>query len=305
MNAKITLSTILLCAAPAAYAQEVTSVDAGLTFSTLSADGDELNSTTLAVSGVVKIGQVTAFGSLSSSTLDFEGLDSLTVTSFGIGGEYAITSAFSAGLEFTTVDLHEAGYISSSAIFASYAFGAAEAGLAFGQFSADGGFLGEGDIDFVNAFLTYDVSDDAIVGLTYYDLDDVDGDNLTVLELFAELDTDQYEVVASYIDFGDFDLSIFALGGSYEVFENFHLLGEYSSVGIEDENLSSYSIGAGYEVITDLMLFASFGKTEIGDEEADNVAFGARYNVGKLKGGYQSAGGVFADLLGDGLLLGF
>jgi len=283
---KLLLTTAIALTGTSLWAEGVVSMDAELSFSRLSANGNELDITSGAWSGVYEFGPTTVFGTLNRTEFSADG-NSESLSLYGIGAEYLFNGAFGVGGELTRLDAGDGVELDARTIYGIYESNGIKAGIGFGQLETDGD-----EEEYTTVFASYDVNDDSIVGFAYFD-----ADGEWVADLYAEYNTDTYKLAVDYIDTSDLDGSIISISGDYEVFDKVFALGEVSFLSSGDVDITSYELGAGYELYEGGKLFATVGRIDAEGQDIDTVSVGYTFDIGKRKGGYQSIGQTTSDLL--------
>lgn len=268
-----------------ASADGLVSADAQLSFSRLTGDGDDLDTTFLGADAFYETGALDIFGGATFVWLDDDSDDfradlaSIAVAygfgTFNVGAELAYFGGDTSDEDLTIYS-----------VFGEYVAGAFVGGLAYTN-SEDDDFEDE----VYSLFATYDVTSTDIIGAAYYDSDDSE-----IFSAFVDFERELFELAGDLLT--DDDITLFSAGGSYDVGGGFGVLASFSYGDLDGDDLTSFSIGGEYEVLPLTDIFFTVGRVELEGDDADLFSVGINYDLGKRRSGYQSFDDIIESELG-------
>lgn len=278
---KLMITTALCCAATGAAA-ELTYGSAFANrhnFDNGSAIGD-LN--TFGGGAEFRLNQFTISGEINRIDGDGGALD---FGSIGVG--YALPNGVTLGLDYSGLDIDIAN-IEVLSGYAFYTFGSYTLGLSAGD-SSD-----LSDTTY-SVFGAWDVSPSGTVGA---DVIRVEGD--TLLAAYAVYDLESYSLQADAIVQDDVEL--FAISGSYDLGNNFSLLGSLSSVDLDGDGLTAISFGGAYEFVPGAKVELAVGRLNLdGADNVDRLSLGVNYEFGKRTSKRRTLSNVFGTIANGSL----
>jgi hypothetical protein len=256
------LITTALCCAATGAAAELTYGSAFANHHNFENDNGNVDLTTLGGAAEFRLNEFTISGEINR--IDGGG-DELDFGSVGVG--YALGNGVTLGADYSRLSLAgvNADVLSG---YAYYTFGTYTLGLSAGD-SSD-----LSDTTY-SLFGAWDVSPDGTVGA---DIIRVEGE--TLLAAYATYDLGIYSLQADAILQDQVDL--FAISGSYDLGNNFSVIGSLSSVDLDGDGLTAYSIGGAYEFLPGAKVELAVARldADVGDN-VDRLTLGVNYEFGK------------------------
>lgn len=198
---------------------------------------------------------------------DLEGTPSLNTLS--LGGEYAFTNGLSLGLDHARVSVDGLALdLDITSVYGYYKFGDYALGLSIG----DGSELTD---PVVSIFGSWDVTPTGRVGFDIMKIE-----NETLVAGYADYEAEKFSVGATLLSTEGFD--VFAVSGSYEVYNNLSVIGSLGRVDLLGQDLNSVSLGLEYEFTPGASAELSLGRLSAGGgNDIDVVSFGLQYELGR------------------------